>query len=114
MDIDKWQQLKEDLTKRFGIEEEGKEDVMLETSDGSVKQGTRDYIIMQTPMGRVKLALEKRPMVLDKTVHFSHRAGQAARTDYEFSETEFTYKLHAYKWLDIDEEWDEIDAENFA
>ena len=114
MDGDKWQQMKDELKRKFEIEEEGVEDITMDTSDGPVKQGEADFVIMQTPLGKVKLALHKRPLVLDKKFISSHREGQAARTEYKFSDSEFTYKLHAYKWNDLDEEWEEIDAERFA
>jgi hypothetical protein len=114
MDIDRWIQLKESLKGRFEIEEEGTEDLMMNTSDGPMKHGTVEFLVMQTPVGRVKLACEIKPLVLDKKYVSSHRAGQNARTEYEFSESEKTYKLKAYKWNDIDESWDEIDAEHFA
>jgi hypothetical protein len=114
MDIDHWQQLKENLKSKFEVEEEGIEDLTMDTSDGTVVTGSSDFMVIQTPVGRVKLAFEKKPMVLDKKEHFSHRAGQNARIEYQFSENEFTYKLRAYKWNDIDEVWEEIDAENFG
>jgi RNAse (barnase) inhibitor barstar len=114
MDIDKWEQLKESLKQKFGIEEEGVEDLTMGTKDGEIVKGSSNFLIMQTPMGRVKLAFEKKPLVLNKKDVYSHRAGQDARTEYEFSDTEFTYKLKAYKWNDIDETWDGIDAENFS
>jgi hypothetical protein len=106
--------LKESLKSRFQVEDEGTEDLMMDTQDGPVKQGTAEFMVMETPMGRVKLAFEKKPLVLDKKFIYSHRAGQAARTEYVFSDKEFTYKLRAYKWNDLDETWDEIDAESFG
>jgi hypothetical protein len=113
MDLDRWMQLKESLRSRFTIEQEGIEDLTMDTQDGTVNTGTAEFLVMETPMGKIKLAFEKKPLVLDKKEHYSHRAGQAARTEYQFSDSEFTYKLKAYKWNDIEEEWDEIDAENF-
>ncbi|MBX4187669.1 MAG: hypothetical protein KW793_00850 [Candidatus Doudnabacteria bacterium] len=114
MDIDRWSQIKENIKKQFSVEEEGTEDLMMNTGEGPVKQGTTEFLIVQTPMGKIKLACDKKPMVLDKKFVYSHRAGQAARTEYEFSETEFSLKLRAYKWNDLEEIWDEIDAENFT
>jgi hypothetical protein len=113
MDIDRWEQLKTSLKGKFDVEEEGREDLTMDTQDGEVVTGSSDFMVMQTPVGRIKLALVKKPVVLGKKEHFSHRAGQAARVEYEFSESEFSHKLHAYKWNDMDEEWEEIDAENF-
>jgi len=114
MDIDHWEVMKEGLRKKFEIEDEGKEDLTVQTADGEVPNGISDFLVMQTPVGRVKLAFEKKPLVLGKHEHFSHRAGQAARVEWEKSDTEFTFKLRAYKWNDIDETWDEIDAEHFG
>jgi hypothetical protein len=114
MDIDQFEQLRENIRRKFEVEEEGTEDLMGETADGLVKQGTAEFLVVTTPLGRIKLSLEKRPVVLDKKFIYSHRAGQAARTEYEFSDTEFSYRLKAYKWDDIEEKWDEIDASNFS
>jgi hypothetical protein len=114
MQLEKWEALKEELTRKFKILEEKNEDLLVETGEGQVKQGTEEVLVFETPLGRVKLALEKRPLVLDKKFVFSHRAGQAARTEYTFSDTEYTYKLKAYKWSEDDDEWKEIDASAFA
>lgn len=114
MDLDRWEQLKENLKEKFEIQEQGSEDLLSESQDGIVKQGSAEFMVIKTPLGRIKLAYEKRPLVLGKKFIYSHRAGQSARTEYEFSDSEFTYKLKAYKWNDLDEEWVEIDAANFS
>ena len=114
MDIDKWEQLKEELKRKFKILEEKTEDLTAHVQEGEVKSGSADVLIFQTPMGRVKLAFESRPLVTDKKFIYSHRAGQAGRTEYVFSDTELTHKLKAYKWDDDNEKWDEIDAGNFS
>ena len=114
MDIDKWESLKEEISRKFKVIETKIEDLTAHTQDGDVKSGTADILILETPMGQVKLAFETRPLVLDKKFISSHRAGQAARTEYTFSDTEFTHKLVASKWDDDMEEWKEIDAGNFS
>ncbi len=114
MDIDHWLQHKENIRSKFKIEEEGTEDITMETQDGMVKQGTAEFIVAITPIGKIKLAFEKRPVVLDKKFIYSHRGGQAGRTEYEFSDKEFSFKLKAYKWDDTEDEWKEIDAANFS
>lgn len=102
--------MKENLKGRFIIEEEMQEDIIAHTQDGEVKQGLAEVLIIQTPLGRIKLARENRPVVLDKKFIYSHRAGQAARTEYTFSDTEFSHKLKVYKWDDMADAWKEIDA----
>jgi hypothetical protein len=114
MDTDRWEQIKENIKSKFPIEEEGTEDLTMDTKDGLVNSGSAEFLVVKTPLGRIKLAFEKHPVVLDKKFHYSHRAGQAARTEYEFSDTEFSYKIKAYKWDDLEENWTEIDAANFS
>jgi hypothetical protein len=118
MDIDKWEQLKEELKRKYTVESETTEDLIVETGDGPVKQGHAEAIVFinedMSPQMSFKLVFETRPVVTDKKVIYSHRAGQGARTEYEFSETEKSHKLKAYTWDDDKEEWKEIDAGNFA
>jgi len=114
MQDEQWDQLKENLRSKFEVEKEDEEDLLAETSEGLVKQGNTEVLIVKTPMGRIKLARESRPVVLDKKFIYSHRAGQAARTEYTFSDTEFSHKLKVYKWDDNDEQWKEIDATAFV
>lgn len=114
MDIDRWEGLKEELRRKFKVLEEKTEDLLVETNDGLIKNGTAEVLVFESPLGRMKLSMEKRPVVLDKKFIYSHRAGQAARTEYTFSDSEFSYTMKAYKWDDGEEEWDEIDAGNFS
>lgn len=114
MQDDKWEALKEELKRKFKVEDEHFEDLTMETADDVVKQGRIEVIIMQTPMGRIKMVRETRPVVLDKKIHYSHRAGQAARTEYTFSETEKSHKLKVYTWSDDLDDWFEIDASKFG
>ena len=114
MDPEKWERLKEDLKVRFKILSEGTEDLKAMTGEGEVKSGTAEVLILQTPMGKVKLSYESKPLLLDKKFIYSHRGGQSARTEYKFSESEFTQKLKAYLWSEDDDSWKEIDASKFA
>ncbi|MGE5392447.1 MAG: hypothetical protein ACM3NH_01760 [Candidatus Saccharibacteria bacterium] len=113
MDIDRWEGLKEEIRRKFTVEEEKTEDLMVETNDGLIKQGTAEVLVFESPLGRMKLSMEKRPVVVDKKFIYSHRAGQAARTEYTFSDSEFSYTMKAYKWDDDNDDWTEIDVANF-
>ena len=110
MDVDRWEQIRENIRSKFKVLEEGTEDLTVATGEGEVKNGKAEFLIAETPLGKIKLAFESHPVVLDKKFIFSHRAGQAARTEYEFSNTEFSHKIKAYKWDDDNDEWKEIDA----
>ena len=114
MQLDQWESLKEELKRKFKIESERTEDLLMETQDGPVKQGTADVVEFETPIGKIKLAFQSKPLVLDKREIYSHQQGKSARTEYTFSETEKTHKFKAYKWNTDSEEWDEIDPGNFS
>lgn len=114
MQDDKWEALKEELERKFKVLDEHFEDLTMETGEGLVKQGKAEVIIFESPMGKIKLVRESRPVVLEKKFHYSHRAGTAARTEYKFSKTEFSHKLRAFNWDKDNEEWKEIDAANFG
>src|SRR3989344_3244067 len=114
MDTDRWEQIKENIRDKFKVTEEGTEDLTVPTSEGDVKSGQLEFLVAATPLGKIKLAFESRPVVLDKKFIYSHRAGQAGRTEYQFSDTEFSHKIKAYKWDEDNEEWKEIDAAAFG
>ncbi len=104
---EKWQQLVEAAQKHFKNVFLTLEDLIMESSDGPIKQGTQDVLVFENPAGKFKLVRENRPVVLEKKELYSHRAGQTAQTQYKFSETEFSHKLKVFKKIDFDE-WEEV------
>lgn len=108
MTHDRWEQLKENLKRRFEVVEETTEDLIHTSSEGQIKQGEREILVVKTPAGKIRLVCEIRPMVLEKKFHYTHRQGQSAQTEYRFSDTEKTYKLRLFK-LDEYDEWKELD-----
>jgi hypothetical protein len=114
MDIYKWEQLKEELRRKFEVVEETTEPLVTHTQDGEVKSGDAEILVLQTPIGKIKLVFETKPVVVDKKEHYSHQQGKSSRTEYIFSETEKSYKLRAYKWNDDEDDWAEIDASRFV
>jgi hypothetical protein len=107
MTNEQWEQLVERAKEHFDNVEVSTEDLVKETADGDQKQGTIDILLFENNAGRYKLVRENKHVLLEKTEHFSHRMGDTARTDYKFSETEFSHKLRVYKDLSFDE-WEEI------
>ena len=107
MQDEKWQQLVEAAQKHFKDVSLTNEDLIMDTQDGPVKQGTQDILIFENPSGKFKLVRENRPVVLEKKEMYSHRAGQTAQTQYKFSATEFSHRLRVYKEVDFDD-WEEV------
>ena len=110
MDDEKWQLLIERVKDKFGDAILHTEDLLRSTGQGEVQQGTQDILEFTSPLGRVRLVRENKPVLLDKKMHFSHRQGDSARTEYVFSENEFSHKLVIYK-EDRNGEWTKLDAE---
>jgi hypothetical protein len=114
MQDDKWEALKEELKRKFKVEDEHFEDLIVHTSEGDFVQGKVEVIIFPSPLGRIKLTRESRPVVLDKKIIYSHQQGKSGRAEYQFSDTEMSYKIKAYKWDDYNDEWKEMDATKFS
>ena len=111
---EKWEALKEELKRKFEVEDEHFEDLIMQTEDGPVVQGKVEIIVFESPLGKIKLTRESKPVVLDKKEIYSHQQGKSARTEYTFSDTEFSHKIKAYKWDDYLDDWKEIDADSFG
>jgi hypothetical protein len=114
MNDERWGQLKSQLKKNFTVDERGTEDIVRQTADGPVKQGELEFLVVKTPMGKIRVSRESRPLVLEKKYHYTHRQGAAAQTEYKFSDTEKTHKLKVYKWDDVQDDWKEINAEGLG
>ena len=112
MNLDRWEQIKEHIKRKFKVLDERAEDLIMDTQDGEIKQGTAEVIEVETPMGKIKLALESRPKILEKKYRFSHRQGQSAQVEYKHSESEETHQLKFYKWNGRQDDWEELSADN--
>lgn len=110
MTLDRWEEIKNNVRKQFPDFETGTEDLITDTAEGQVKQGEAEFLVFASPIGRTKLQLQKKPKVEEKKYHYSHRAGDSARVEYKFSETDSVLTMKAYKWDDTEDEWKEIDA----
>lgn len=111
MNDERWQALIEQAKKNFSDVAVSTDDLIVETGDGLVKQGSIDVLEFTNDIGTFKLVRENRPVVLDKKMHYSHRQGDSARTEYVLSDTEFSHKLLFYK-QDSSGDWREIESAN--
>lgn len=107
MTDEKWQQLIDVAELQFQNVEIKREDLMVETPEGTRKEGTKDILIFENQAGRFKLERENTPKVTGKTMHYSHRPNTSAQVDYKFSDTEFTHRLYVFQDTGYND-WDEI------
>ena len=100
---EKWEQLIE-RTKATA------HDVSLSTEPAAEGSGTDDILEFATDAGWFMLVRENRPRLLEKKLHYSHRQGDSAQTEYIFSETELSHKVVVYR-ANSSGEWEKVNAD---
>lgn len=108
MTEERWEQIKEMAKRDFEVLEENIVD--LPQDQGA---GTKEILIFEGPLGKIKLEFIVKPLVLDKKTIYSKRAGQETKVDYVTSETEKVRTLLTFKWDEASENWVEIDSAQF-
>lgn len=103
MNLEKWQSIVGKVKDKFDIEDEGKQHL---EDEGGVDV---DYIVFTSPVGKIRLELVIKPVVLDKKTTYSRRIGSETKVDYIYSD-EKSYKLYTYKWDVNDNDWLEIES----
>jgi hypothetical protein len=111
MTDEKWQMLIENVKKNFSNVSISTEDLFAKTADGEVKQGTQDILQFENEQGRFRVVRQNKPVLLEKKMHFSHRQGDSARTEYKFSDTELSHKILVYKEDNMGE-WQSLSTES--
>lgn len=105
--IEKWQEIIGKIQDNFEVEEHDQQFI---DEDGGTEI---DYIVFISPVGKMRLELVTKPIVLDKKTTYSRRIGSDTAVDYVYSLTEKASKLYAYKWDSAADDWQEIAADNF-
>lgn len=113
MTDERWQQFIELAKNEFDDVEISTEDLTVQTMDGPEVRGNMDILIFERDGDRYKLERENRPVVIEKKEYFAKRATDTARTEYKFSDTEFSHKLRVYKETD-NGDWEEISTDSLG
>ena len=108
MTEERWEQIKETTKKNFEVLENTITD--LPEDQGG---GTKEALIFNGPLGKIKLEFVIKPLVIGKKTHYSKRMGTSAKVDYIISETEKVNTFFAFKWDEASENWLEIDSAAF-
>jgi len=108
MSPDKWEQIKEMANKNFEV----LSNEVFELS-GEQGEGTCEELVFNGPLGKIKLEMVVKPLVVGKKTHYSKRMGTGAKVDYITSETEKVRTFFAYKWDEAGEKWVEMDSSHF-
>lgn len=109
MNDDRWQEIKDMVKKNFGILENQVLDLPEEEG-----KGTKEELIFNGPMGKIKLEYYIKPLVLDKKTTYSKRIGSDTKVEYITSDTEKVRRMQAYKWDETADNWEKIIGEFFT
>ena len=107
MTQEKWHNITGNIKDNFTVEDEGREKI---EEDGGIEV---EYIVFQGPLGKMRLELVTRPVIIDKKTTYSNRIGAGTTVEYIYSPEEKNSQLMAYKWSEEQNDWLEINAENF-
>jgi hypothetical protein len=109
MTDEKWEEIKEMAEKSFEVL--ANEIIKLPAEQG---EGTRETLIFNGPLGKMKLEFIIKPLVIGRKTHYSKRMGTSAKVDYITSETEKVRTFLAFKWDPASENWQEIGMDNLG
>lgn len=100
MTDEKWENLVEQIQRKFGIE--------ARTQNEPVEDaGVREVVVFKSPAGKMKLERVSRPIVLDKRILYSKRAASGRSVEYTYSPTEKSHRERLFRWTGTD--WVEMD-----
>ncbi|KKT52148.1 MAG: hypothetical protein VE96_C0021G0007 [candidate division Kazan bacterium GW2011_GWA1_44_22] len=105
MDAEKWGEILDRVKAQFEAVEHSK-------ALGEDGIGETETLIFVAPLGKIKLVMTTRPVILDKKVVGAHRRGLSkGQYEYIYSDTETTRRLEAFQ--EKDGEWVIIDSSIF-
>jgi len=108
MTKEKWIDIQGNIQDNFKVVEQGDEHI---DDMGGIDI---EFIEFMGPLGRMKVEFVVKPVLLDKKTTYSRRGGSDTGVEYVYSKDEKKYTLMAYSWDDGENDWTEIDANNFS
>ncbi|MCD4704741.1 hypothetical protein K8R66_01560 [bacterium] len=103
MNLEKWIETKNKILDNFDVSNQ-------DTLQDEDKHGIKEIIEFKGPMGDIKLEMNIRDLILSKHSNYSNRIGSDMSVDYEYSDTEKTYRLKVYQ--KEGDEWQEMEQEH--
>jgi hypothetical protein len=103
MNDQRWEEVLRRLDKTFG-------NLEFDETEDEETHAVSESVTWASPQGRMRLVRVTKPLVVDKKLHYSNRAGGGSHVEYVYSKTESTSRIRLYRWSDPLNDWDEIDA----
>ena len=103
---EKWLEIKQKILDSFEV-------INQTTEKNEDRKEEREIIEFNGPMGKIRLEWITRPKVLGKKTQYANRIGSNVSVDYIYSADEVTHTLKVYQWNEVQDDWQEIEAELF-
>jgi hypothetical protein len=98
----KWEELLDKIDRLFGFIEHTSEEF-------PERRTTVETAVFDGASGRMKLERVVKPLLLEKKVSYSKRAGAESDVEYIYSEDESVDIVRFYKWDRLAREWKQIE-----
>lgn len=102
---ERWSEILDKVADKFEVLEQGREEL-------TDPQGIREFVIFNSPMGKIMLERATRPKVIDKKAFGGSKYGAASGVENIYSDTETVKTFKAYK--EADGEWQPFDSAAFS
>jgi hypothetical protein len=96
MNDEKWQDLKEKISTRFGNLEIEVEKSEMQDDLGHSLPVTTESLIFDSPLGEIKISRESHAKIVDKKAHY-HKGAGGADIEFVVDDTEKSNRLTVYK-----------------
>lgn len=108
MHDDKWKDALDHITERFTIFEQGTEPLP------EYPNGKREFIVFQSPLGKVRLERTTKPRTTGQRAVTSRRIGGTTKVESLYDLHDMVHFITASRWDDGAGTWHEIDASGFG
>lgn len=99
MTDERWEDVKVSVREKFTVLEEGTREL---------DPGTAEFLVFESPLGKVKLERVSRPVKLGERGIVSRRIGAHASVEAIYSDTEVAKSFRAYRWEEGSGSWVEL------
>jgi hypothetical protein len=103
MNEQRWEEVLRRLDKTFG-------NLEFDETEDEETHAVAESVVWVSPQGKMRLVRTTKPLVVDKKLHYSNRAGGGSHVEYVYSKTESTSRIRLFRWSDPLNDWEEIDA----
>src|SRR5688572_11839319 len=98
MNDSKWADVLDNVQSNFTVEDEGREELP------DVPNGSVEFVVFTSPMGRIRLQRETRPRVEETKAFGGSKYGAGQMIEKIYSATDMVHHFSA--WKDVDGEWE--------